>query len=464
MDEFVKIFMEEAKERIERLERLILLPEPPWDELIREAHTLKGSSRMVGLDDIGEKAHRLEDELIKIKKGKIPWNDEERRKAIRLIKLIKGEKVEEERFETVRVDPEILDRISALIDTLYLETLSLYRMGRKETISILRGLREVEIELSRLQLVPLQPFLENFRSLVHDVAERKGKKVRFEVDAGDVKLDRRIIENLGEPLTHLLRNAVDHGIEPSEERERMGKPEEGLVSIRAKRKGEKIEVVVEDDGRGIDEEELKKRAVEEGLLREGEEIGRNMLFSFLFYTGFSTRKEVDEVSGRGVGMDVVKRVIEGCGGEVRVETEKGKGSRIILSLPPLISTMHILLVGAGDYTVGVPAASILRVVPKEKTMEFEGKEWIGWNGRNIQVVDLGELFSGRKTGRHVLIHSSLLYAFGVERIEGKEEVVLRKKEGLPSFYLGYTFLESERIVPVIDLVNLLKDEYKGTDS
>ncbi len=217
-----------------------------------------------------------------------------------------------------------------------------------------------------VRLVPFELLTERLARLVRDLSARTGKPLRFEVSGADQKVDRALLERLLDPLSHLLRNSADHGVEPRQERRERGKPEEGLLSLEIQREGEALLVSVRDDGRGLDETAIARAAVERGLLtsQEAALLTRKQILEFITLPAFSTRSEVSELSGRGVGMDVVRAAAESLGGRLEMASEAGKGSRFTLAIPSAATLTQVLVFGwTGAQRFGVPASQVRRIFP-----------------------------------------------------------------------------------------------------
>nr|4XIV_A Chain A, Chemotaxis protein CheA [Thermotoga maritima MSB8]4XIV_B Chain B, Chemotaxis protein CheA [Thermotoga maritima MSB8] len=245
--------------------------------------------------------------------------------------------------QTVRVDIEKLDNLMDLMGELViarsriLETLKKYNI--KELDESLSHLSRITLDLQnvvmKIRMVPISFVFNRFPRMVRDLAKKMNKEVNFIMRGEDTELDRTFVEEIGEPLLHLLRNAIDHGIEPKEERIAKGKPPIGTLILSARHEGNNVVIEVEDDGRGIDKEKIIRKAIEKGLIDESKAatLSDQEILNFLFVPGFSTKEKVSEVSGRGVGMDVVKNVVESLNGSISIESEKDKGTKVTIRLP-----------------------------------------------------------------------------------------------------------------------------------
>src|SRR5262249_27861912 len=212
---------------------------------------------------------------------------------------------------------------------------------------------------------------------VRVTAESCGKQADFAIDGEQVALDKSLLEHMSDPLLHLLRNAVDHGIETPEDRAAAGKSERGRIVVRAYHDGTDVVIEVEDDGRGMDVERIRRTAVDRGLIGAGEAaaLAPEALFAFVFEPGFSTAKTISEISGRGVGMDVVKSKVSRVGGRIRIESRPGAGTRMSVRVPMTLAITRVLLVRAGGETFGLPLGAVIQIVrPHPTAMGRVGNE------------------------------------------------------------------------------------------
>jgi len=251
---------------------------------------------------------------------------------------------------------------------------------------------ELETTTRELRMVPIRSLFERYPRAVRSLARELGKKVRLRTEGEDIEADRVVLDRLAEPLLHLVRNAVDHGVEPADERRRAGKPEEGTITLRAEVRGRTLDVVVTDDGQGIDLDRVRARAVDLGLTRSSEArtMGDEDVLTFLFSAGMSTRSQVTNVSGRGIGLDVVMANIDAIGGTVGLQTRPGAGTTFRLSVPLSVAVSPVLLfrVGAGRYAL--PARTIEGVLDPRHYPEVEAPQGraIHYEGKLVPLLDL----------------------------------------------------------------------------
>jgi two-component system chemotaxis sensor kinase CheA len=276
---------------------------------------------------------------------------------------------------SVRVQTQTLDRFLGTVGEVILNTSQVRtaaasdrpERGAHLAASLDRMDRVVgDLQLRALELrtTPLMRIVEPLPRMARDLAQRLGKRVEVEIRGGELELDRSILDRLSDPLVHLLRNAVDHGIEAPEERVRAGKPETGHIAIDARRDKDLIRIAVVDDGAGMDLEALRRRAIASGLVHPdvAEDLHAGDLAAFVFHPGFSTVEKVSEISGRGVGMDAVRATIEALGGGVELRTERGQGTTTTLVVPITAAVQRVLLLGVGGETVALPIARVERIV------------------------------------------------------------------------------------------------------
>ncbi|HEU0077986.1 MAG TPA: chemotaxis protein CheW, partial [Longimicrobiaceae bacterium] len=296
-----------------------------------------------------------------------------------------------------------------------------------------RQLRELREGVMRVRLVAVGETFERMRFVVRDVANAEGKDVRVELQGQDTEIDKLVVERMMEPLLHLVRNAVSHGIETPDERTAAGKPSQGVLRLSASAVGERVRIVVEDDGRGIDREAVAARGRAHGLAVAQETPDDEALLEILAAPGFSTREVADLASGRGVGMDVVRSTVRALGGELALATEPGRGTRFAVELPLTLMIVDALLVRIGDQTMAVPQPALLEVllVEVDEVVPFENNEVVRYRGKVLPLVRLDRLFGiRREEGRGsfpVLVVGSEAQPVGlaVDRLAGLREIVVR---------------------------------------
>jgi len=265
--------------------------------------------------------------------------------------------------KSVRVDVDQLDELHELVEQLVTSRIKLRQALEDDDTAGLDTMDELDKISSNLQntvmdmrLIPLKKVFDKFPRLVRDLAREQDKRVDFTVEGQDIELDRTILDEISDPLMHVLRNAVDHGIEPPEERKAAGKPETGSIELRAEREHDTVVITVEDDGGGIDLDGVKEKAISEGVATREElaAMPDEEVYDYIFHPGFSTNDEITDVSGRGVGMDVVRTTVEALDGSVSVTSTPGEGSTFKIRLPVSVAIIKVLFVEVGTREFGVP--------------------------------------------------------------------------------------------------------------
>ncbi len=285
------------------------------------------------------------------------------------------------RITTIKVSERRLDNIFNNISQLYLlreELRRLFRDSRtdslisKTLIDLEKILAMLYSEALRLKLVPLQGIFRRLERTAYELARKLSKKVKVEIKGGDISIDKRAVDMLLDPLVHLIRNAIDHGIELPSERLRKGKPVEGLLKIYATKSSTEIVITIEDDGRGIDIERVKKKALERKLITpdEARKLSWNDIVKILTTPGFSTKDVTSDISGRGIGMDVVKNNVETLGGSLNIISEKDKGTKIALSIPLSSIIIKALVVKIRETFFAIPLSHIYKIVKKTSKTRY----------------------------------------------------------------------------------------------
>jgi len=310
--------------------------------------------------------------------------------------------------EAVRVDAERLDHLVETIGELVIaesmvsQSPELQGAGLSVKLSkdldhldkICRELQEIGMSL---RMVPVRPVFQKMARLVRDLGKKQNREVDFFMAGEDTELDKNVVDKIGDPLVHMVRNSVDHGIEPdSADRLKAGKPERGRVELRAFHKGGNICIEIEDDGRGLDRDVILKKAVERGMVREGEKLSDREIFNMIFEAGFSTAKKITDVSGRGVGMDVVRRNIEELRGTVDINSEKGKGSVFSIKLPLTLAIIEGMVIMVGPEHYIVPTLTVVRLIRPSQddiTQVFDKGEMLAFEGNHLPLFRLGKLFN-----------------------------------------------------------------------
>lgn len=512
--ELIHIFREEANERLDRtVETLLALEakragDDAIDSLFRDMHSIKGSAGMVGVEEARSIASAVEDLLEEVRDADsfpVDLTESLLQATDALRRAVAGEEVvadavleelaakapahgektkpqeierrsgQERRSSTtrssVRVPTEKVDRLFDAVGETVLHERQLGHIlgngartdGVDERMAgeLSHGellLDELQDAAMQMRMLPLSSITSPFARAVRDLAAAEGKNVELEISGAETQLDRTMLEGISETITHLLRNAVAHGIEPPEERESADKPAVGKVELRAEQRGNLVAIEVSDDGRGVSRE----------LLRQAEETGS--LADLLASAGFSTAREVTDVAGRGVGLDAVKSQVESLGGALEIASEESRGTTVTLLLPLTLALLRVLLVERGEQVFGLPLASVEEVVRVEQTLSLAGKEALEMRGRSIPLADLAVIIGG--SAPQLLEHSPAMIVtssgerVGVvaDRIVGEQEVVVKSLGPLLSSvagYLGAAILVEGRVALILDPAFLTKTHRRG---
>ncbi|CQH54925.1 taxis sensor histidine kinase CheA [Halobacterium hubeiense] len=370
-------------------------------------------------------------------------------------------------IQSVRVDVDQLDELHGLVEQLVTTRIKLRRGMEGSDRQVDDELDELDKISGSLQdtvmdmrLVPMKKIVGKFPRLVRDLAREQDKDIEFVVEGDDVELDRTILTEISDPLMHLLRNAVDHGIEPPEVREANGKDPEGTVTLSAERNRDQVIIQVRDDGGGIDRERVREKAVEKDIMsrEEADELTDAEVEDLVFHPGFSTNDEVTDVSGRGVGMDVVRDTVSRLDGSVSVSSVPGEGTTFTMTLPVTVAIVKVLFVESGGEEYGIPIKTVDEISRMKQVKTVDGEEVITYDETVYPLVRLGDalnvpgdtrdddgmLVRIRDTERQVAVHC--------DDVRGQEEVVVKPFEGILS---GIPGLSGAAVLGEGDVVTIL---------
>jgi two-component system, chemotaxis family, sensor kinase CheA len=337
-----------------------------------------------------------------------------------------------------------------------------------------RHLRDLREGVMRVRMVQIGEIFERMQFVVRDLARESGKHVVIEMLGRETEIDKFLVERMMDPLLHLVRNAVSHGLEPPDERQAEGKPPEGRLTLQATTIGESVVIEIADDGRGIDPVRVSNRAKAKGLLDSDAALDNEALLDLICLPGFSTRIEADRESGRGVGMDVVKRAVEALSGTLSLRTEKGKGTRFRMELPLTLAIADALIVAVSGQTFAVPQTVVREVIEVEPSAvrALERNEIIAYHDGALPLLRLSKVFNLEKQGHsregsfHVFVTGTGGSAVGVavDRILGHREIVVRsvgdQLAQVPGI-AGATDLGDERVVLILDVPALRRAAFDG---
>jgi len=379
--------------------------------------------------------------------------------------------------QSVRVDTKRLDAIVNLIGALVLARNRLKTLrARIRDEELDRAVTSLDDATARLQsavmrtrMQPVGKVFSRFSKVARDTARSLGKEVELELSGAETELDRNLVEALADPLVHLVRNAIDHGIEAPALREASGKPRAGHIHLMAQQEGDYVSISIQDDGAGIDPEILRSKAREKGLIdaESASRLSAEECLHLVFLPGFSTKAEVTDISGRGVGMDVVQSRIRELSGHIQIYSELGRGSRFSIRVPLTLAILPTLLVQAGEAVYALPLARVLEVLhaPVEALGWFDGNAVLDRNSHTLPLVDLRQ-WLGIEPAQIPLLTIVVLQCgearFGliVDQVRGREEVVIkplpRSLRGLKG-YAGATLIGDGRLALILDVDGLRAD-------
>ncbi len=335
-----------------------------------------------------------------------------------------------------------------------------------------RTTNEIQESIMKVRMVPIGQVFDRFPRLVRDVAKARGKEVQLIISGAETDLDKTIVDEVGEPLMHLLRNNVDHGIEPPDEREKLGKARVGTISLNAYHEGNQIIIEVSDDGGGINLEKVRARGIKQGLISADDRLSDREIIELIFTPGFSTADVVSDVSGRGVGMDVVKRNISRLKGVFDVDTTPGQGTRFTIKLPLTLAIIQALLVRVGEELYAIPLDSVIESqrVEMVDVRTVHGNEVITLRGQVVPLVRIAEFFElgGQRDPDKVMIVIVGLQGrqvgLVVDQFEGEQEIVIKPLSdvvGRIAGISGATILGNGSISLIIDVHSLVGEAYAG---
>jgi len=392
---------------------------------------------------------------------------------------------------TVRVDITKLDSLMSIVGELHLAKSVIGQIARDLralqgftglSVELYKAHRNLERKLGELQegildvrMVPIGQIFTRLSQVVRKYAREAGKEIDLQLLGEETELDKLMIEDLADPLMHLIRNAIDHGIEPPELRKRIGKPEQGIVRLEAFPKGNHVVITVEDDGRGIDPVVILAKAVEKGLIEPGRELDveadRKEILDFVFLPGFSTSATVTEISGRGVGMDVVKKNTSKLSGMIDIETEVGAGTKFMLTLPITLAIIKALIIESGGGVFAVPLGTVLEIVQvsPDEIETVERREVMAIRDETVPLLRIAQAFDlpaeQERERMYVILVGLAEKRLGlvVDGLRGQQEIIIKslgKRLSETPGIAGATELGDNRVVLVLDVESLIEGAFR----
>lgn len=359
----------------------------------------------------------------------------------------------------------VLNRMTHMSDSLEL----------KKTVHLLNKItKEIQDTAMALRMVPVKTTFQKMNRIVRDTSAALEKDVQLNLVGEDTEIDKTILEKINDPLVHLIRNSVDHGIESGEKRKAAGKAEKGTVDLRAFHQSGRLIIEIQDDGAGLNPEKLKAKATEKGFIKPGQPLTDDECYALIFAAGFSTKEQVSDVSGRGVGMDVVKTNIQELNGEIKIESKLGEGTKFIISLPLTLAIIQSLVIKYEDHRYIIPLSYVYETIQiKDYSHQFATGigDVINLRGESIRLFRLGDFFSIKASlpieqQIAIIVRSGPLpFAIAVDDILGQYEVVVKQLSPEMSNFMGVsgtTILGDGNPALILEPLDLLKRKFKST--
>jgi len=521
LSKFLNDYLSDAKEGFQRINSALLtLEKDPsqkerLDEIFRAVHTLKSSSAMLEFSDIAELAHASEDLLDQMRQNEVLVNQETIDllfEAVDTLETMVKERAEGksggtdfkavaakvkqlaqrdtlsgkrevrktktalmpaiEKVQTVKVNVDLLDSLFNLTGELIITKNRINNIvantAPKELKTALatidRMTNELQENVSAARLVPADEIFQKFPRMVRDLAKDAGKEIELIIEGREIELDKAVLDAISEPLIHLLRNAIDHGIEPTQERQKHKKTQHGTIKLIARRTENHVLIDVEDDGSGIDVTNIKQGLVRKGLVKpeEAESLEDKDVLNLLFKPGVSSTEKVTDLSGRGVGLDVVRNSAERLGGTVEVATQKGKGTRFTLRLPLTTAIIQTLMVGVGEHDFAIPTdivQEILEIEP-EDIKEIQAQKALLLHNEVVPFFKLGDVLNIHVEEAQaellavVIARGDKFISLGVDRVTGIIDNVVKPFDPIAQKFKGFsggTILEDGRVSLLLDI-------------
>ncbi len=381
--------------------------------------------------------------------------------------------------QMLRVDAAKLDHLIDLVGELIIAGAGALLVARKHRIkdvvqatsAVSSLMEEVRDSALNLRMVQIGGTFNRFQRVVRDVSEELGKDIVLNITGAETELDKTVVERLADPLTHLVRNAMDHGIESAEDRRNAGKPVQGTVSLHAHHEAGSIVVEVSDDGGGLRKERILRKAIERGLVPPDAVLSEQDIYQLIFQPGFSTAEQISNLSGRGVGMDVVKRNITALRGNIEVRSQEGQGTTISIRLPLTLAIIDGFLMGVGKSSYVVPLNVVVECIEMSR-QQTDGKDWLDLRGEVLPLVRLRELYDiegepGRRQNVVVVRGNGTRVGLVVDQLMGELQTVIKPLGKVFQNVRGvggFTILGSGQVALLLDVPNLVRQVTHNNDS
>lgn len=401
-----------------------------------------------------------------------PWTGAaENRKADGVVPKVEHHEKNRE-IKNIRVDIHLLDQMMNLVEDLVINRGRLKQIAQKNQIKELdealnmvgRSVSDLQNLMMHIRMIPLNHIFNRFPRVVRDVSQHDNKEVEFIIEGGETELDRSVMDGLNDPLLHLIRNAVDHGIEPPAERKAAGKPEKGVLRLSARRDRDNVLIRIEDDGAGIDYAKVRKKAVSRGLYtaEDADALSEDDLIEVLFNPGFSTADAITDISGRGVGLDVVRSAIESLKGSIKVSSTPGKGTCFELVLPPTMAIVDVMMVRINGKRCAIPINNVVEVamIRRDAIHRVGATRVILLRDEVLPLFTLDDMFGGSNGGDVLVVLQNGHKKCGIvsDVVEGQQEVVVKPLSSLIGIcpgVSGVTIPGDGEVVPVLDVNTMI---------
>lgn len=505
------MFVQEAREHVQNLNEFLLRMErePAEKEhvntLFRSAHSLKGMAATMGYDQIKQLCIAIEEIFDKFRKEEQDLSSDLASALFKCFDALQemiddeGKKIEMESYlnllqtpsesviveptdvslqqtsQTVRVKMEDLDALVNLVGELMIDKMRLEQSligasdetGRVLT-SLNRLISDLQYQTMKIRLVPIEQIFNRFPRMIRDLSTSLGKEVKLDIEGAGIELDRTVLDVISDPLLHILRNAIDHGIEAASEREETGKPKQATIKIAASRIGDRIAIEISDDGKGIDIERIRAKALEKKIISDAEsrQMSEDEIINLLGTPGLSSASKVTEISGRGVGMDVVFRQVQSVGGNVQIKTRKGFGTTFTLVIPLSLAIISGLVIKVGNEKYVIPISSIITTINIEQSeiKTIQGRQVIKINEQVISLVKVSDVLGIKDSNnsQNDLVTVILVdkggkqYGLIVDSYENMQEIVTKRLHSShKSSFSDASILSDGRVVLILEPTSLI---------
>ncbi len=476
--EFVVVFQNELRLKVGRAYQVflalsnigqVIASAPELDDITDEANEMRVLFATSELTDENISDIRKITGIERVKFSTFRLADEEKLKSLAATnENIEGGSLA--KSDTVRVKSEFLDRLLDQVGEMMVNNIRMDQISgdlhNRNLIQVLKNNGRLTSELQdvvlRMRMVPVDYIFNRFPRMVRDLARESEKVVNFKVLSGDIEIDRTLLDDVGDALVHILRNAVDHGIESSDCRKELGKPRRGSLILSASTEQNSVVITVEDDGKGMDPERIKAKAIKNGLITQDEanSMEHRQIIQLIFQAGLSTAENVTNVSGRGVGMDIVRSKVESLGGDISVDTNLGEGTRITIRLPPSMAIIRAMLVEANNEKYAIPLENVSETakIPRSEIHDIAENRVFRLRKEILPVVDLHTEFGGHiihDDQPAIIVEKNETRAcLMVTKLIGQQEIVVKNLDrGLrqTGCFSGATIMGDGRVAMILDV-------------